>query len=91
MSETISFPSKANSSNIVKHINTLQSTKIIFNKIVLLDDNNKSYKSTYFLSLIINNLQPQNSKFIEFQKNCECKINQVMSLDNGEPKKNILK
>ena len=89
MSEIIKSPLKTNSSNIIKHTATLQSTKIIFNKIILLEDNNISYKSTYYLSLILNNLQPQNSKYIEFSKNCECKINQAMSLDNGEPKKSI--
>ena len=91
MSEIIKSPLKTNSSNIIKHTATLQSTKIIFNKIILLEDNNISYKSSYYLSLILNNLQPQNSKYIEFSKNCECKINQAMSLDNGEPKKKYIK
>ena len=91
MSESEGPAPLTNSTNIIKHSATLQSNKIFFKKIILLEDNNKSYKSSYYLSLIINNIQPQNSKIIQFPKNCECIINQEMSLDNGEPKKKYIK
>ena len=91
MSKSIGSASKTNSSNIIKHSATLKSTKILFKKILLLENDNKSYNSSYYLSLIINNLQPQNSNIIQFPKNCECTINQMMSLDNGEPKKKYIK
>ena len=90
MSKPIDFSSKEIESNI-KHSTVLQSKNIIFNKIILLEENNEKYKSIYYLSLILNNMQPQNSKLIEFTKNCECILNQMMSLENGEPKKKYIK
>ena len=80
-----------NSNNPLRRSTTLQSSKIIFTKIILLEGDNKNFNSTYYLSLILNNLQPQNTKNIEFPKNGISKINQVMSLDNGEPKKKYIK
>ena len=90
MSESINSNSKTSDNNLLKNT-ALQSSKIIFNKILLLEENNQNYKSSYYLSLVLNNMNPQNSKIIEFSKNGECKINQVMSLDNGEPKKKYIR
>ena len=91
MSELNTSSSKINESNLLRRSATLQRSKIIFNKIILLEENNHNYKSKYYLSLILNNLQPQNSKIIEFSNNCTCQINEMMSLDNGEPKKRYIK
>jgi hypothetical protein len=82
---------EVNGNNILRNSTIMKSSKIVFKDIMLLEKNNDNFKSTYYLSLIINNLQPQNTKNIEFTNNCDCKLNQIMSLDNGEPKKNILK
>jgi len=82
---------EANDNNILKNSTIMKSSKIVFKDIMLLEKKNDNFKSTYYLSLIINNLQPQNTKNIEFTNNCECKLNQIMSLDNGEPKKKYIK
>lgn len=84
--------SQSNENNILRKSTTLKTTKIQFNKIILLEEEDKkNYKGKYYLSLILNNLQPQNTKTFNFSKNSECILNQIMSLDNGELKKNYIK
>ena len=92
MSESIESTSKTNKNNFLKQSKTLISSRIIFNSIILMKENNNDYKSNYYISLIVSNLSPQNSNIIEFSKDGECKnINQPMSLDNGESIKKFIK
>ena len=71
---------EANGNNILRNSTIMKSSKIVFKDIMLLEKNNDNFKSTYYLSLIINNLQPQNTKNIEFTNNNECKLNQITVL-----------
>ena len=80
-----------NGNNILRNSTIMKSSKIVFKDIILLEKSNDNFKYTYYLSLIINNLQPQNTKNIDFKNNCKCKLNQIMSLDNDEPKKKYIK
>jgi hypothetical protein len=83
--------SVSNENNILSN-SALKAIKIKFNKIILLEEEDKkNYEGTYYISLILNNIQPQNSKFFDFSKNSECILNQTMSLDNGELKKKYIK
>jgi len=77
--------------NPLKHSKTLISSNIIIKKIILLEDNIQNYSSTYYISLLISNLYPQNSKLFKFNQNGEAKLSQILSLKNEEPKKKYIK
>ena len=80
------------SNNIsLKRSKTLISNNIFFKSINILEETNKNYPSTYYISLIINNLHPQNSKHLKLNEKGEAIINQLMSLKNEEPKKKYIK
>ena len=72
-----------------KSTRTLISSNLFLKNIIILDQN-KSYSSSYYISLIISNLFPQNSKIINF-KNGKATLNQILSLKNEEPKKKYIK
>ena len=81
----------SNKNNISKKVSkTLISSNLFIKDIIILDQS-KSYYSSYYISLIINNLYPQNTKIINFDKNGKAKINQILSLKNEEPKKKYIK
>ena len=78
-----------------KTISSTKSTKILissnlFLKNIIILEQTKSYSSSYYISLIISNLFPQNSKIINF-KNGKATLNQMLSLKNEEPKKKYIK
>ena len=77
--------------NSLKRSKTLISNNIFFKSINILEETNKNYSSTYYISLIINNLHPQNSKHLKLNEKGEAIINQLMSLKNEEPKKKYIK
>ena len=79
------------SNNSLKRSKTLISQNIFLKNINILEESNKNYSSNYYLSLIINNLHPQNSKPLKFNEKGEATINQLMSLKNEEPKKKYIK
>ena len=72
-----------------KSTKTLISSNLFLKNIIILDQT-KSYSSSYYISLIISNLFPQNSKIINF-KNGKATLNQMLSLKNEEPKKKYIK
>ena len=75
----------------IKRSKTLISSNIIFKKMNILEENSQNYSSKYYISLIISNLHPQNTKILKFDEKGEAKINQIMSLKNEEPKKKLIK
>ena len=75
----------------LKRSKTLISQNIFFKSINILEETNNNYSSNYYLSLIINDLHPQNSKIFKFNEKGEATINQLMSLKNEEPKKKYIK
>ena len=75
----------------LKRSKTLISQNIFFKIINILEETNNNYSSNYYLSLIINDLHPQNSKIFKFNEKGEATINQLMSLKNEEPKKKYIK
>ena len=76
------------SSNISR---VLISSNMILKNIILLDQNSKNYSSSYYISLTISNLFPQNSKIFNFEKTGKTKLNQILSLKNEETKKKYIK
>ena len=77
--------------NTLKRSKTLISCNIFFKGINILEETNKHYSSTYYISLIINNLYPQNSRHFKFNDKGAAFINQLMSLKNEEAKKKYIK
>ena len=74
-----------------KNSKMLISSNIFFKKINILEESNKNYNSKYYISLIVTDLNPQNSKIFQFDNNGVAKINQKMTLKNDEPKKKYIK
>lgn len=66
----------------------IECTKILLQKIVTLDTN---LNKTYYISLIINNLKPQDTPLFEFSSKGERKINKIFSLENNETIKKVIK
>ena len=68
----------------------LISSNMILKNIILLDQNSKNYSSSYYISLTISNLFPQNSKLFNLEKTGKTKLNQILSLKNEETKKKYI-
>ena len=62
-----------------KNSKMLISSNIFFKKINILEERNKNYNSKYYISLIVTDLNPQNSKIFQFDNNGVAKMNQKMT------------